>query len=120
MNNSSSADVLFTVKGEGIIEAEDFRVWPNPFKTGTSFTIRHNQSGKVIKTEIRIYNSEGKLQRVLHSTSGTDQGIIGPVQWDGTNENGQKLETGVYIFQVILQNEYGNNAIRNCKVMILN
>ena len=120
MNNSSSADVLFTVKGEGIIEAEDFRVWPNPFKRGTSFTIRHNQSGKVIKTEIRIYNSEGKLQRVLHSTSGTEQGIIGPVKWDGTNENGRKLGAGVYIFQVILQNEYGNNAIRNCKVIILN
>lgn len=120
MNNSSSVDVVFNVKEEGHIETEDFRIWPNPFISGTAFTIRHNQSGKVLKAEIRIYNPEGKLQRILHSTAGYNQGILGPVQWDGTNENGRKLGSGVYVFQVILQNEDGNNVIRNCKVMILN
>ena len=120
MNNSTTADVLFKVKGESRIEAEDFRVWPNPFKAGTSFTIRHNQSDKVVKAEIRIYNSDGKIQRVLQSTSGTDQGIIGPVKWDGTSQNGKKLSSGFYIFQILLENETGNKATRNCKVMMLN
>jgi hypothetical protein len=120
MNNSTSADVLFNVKGESQIEAEDFSVWPNPFKVGSTFTIRHNQSGKVIKAEIRIYNTEGMLQRVLQTTSGTDQGIIGPVQWDGTNQSGRKLRSGLYILRVFLENETGATAIRNCKVMMLN
>jgi flagellar hook assembly protein FlgD len=108
------------VKGENQIEAEDFRVWPNPFKAGTSFTIRHNQSGKIIKAEIRIYNSDGKIQRVLQSTSGIDQGIIGPVKWDGTSQNGRKLSSGFYVFQVLLENETGNKATRICKVMMMN
>jgi hypothetical protein len=120
LNNSTSADVVFNVKEEGQIQTENINVWPNPFKAGTTFTIRHNQSGKVLKAEIRIYNPEGKIQRVLLTTSGTDQGIIGPVRWDGTNDSGRKLGSGLYIFQVILENETGNTTIRNCKVMMLN
>jgi len=120
MNNSSTADVVFNVKGENRIEAEDFSVWPNPFKAGTTFTIRHNQSGKVVRAEIRIYNTEGILQRILQTTSGTDQGIIGPVQWDGTSEGGRKLRSGLYIFSVFLENETGDIIIRNSKVMLLN
>ena len=120
MNNSAYADVVFNVKGESQIEAEDFKVWPNPFKAGTTFTIRHNQSGKPIKAEIRIYDTMGKLERILQSTSATDQGIIGPVQWDGTNENGRKLRSGLYILQVVLENETGNTTVRKCKVMLLN
>ena len=120
MNNSSTADVVFNVKSESPIQAEDFNVWPNPFKAGTSFTIRHNQSGKVVKAEIRIYNTEGMLQRILQTTSGTDQGIIGPVQWDGTNQFGVKLRSGLYFFSVLLENETGETVIRNCKIMMLN
>jgi hypothetical protein len=120
MNNSTAADVVFNVKKESQVEAEDFNIWPNPFKAGTAFTIRHNQSGKIIKAEIRIINSEGSLQRILLATSRSDQGIIGPVHWDGTNENGSKLRSGLYIFQVFLENETGNITIRNSKVMVLN
>ena len=120
MNNSFTADVLFNVKSESNIEAEAFTVWPNPFKAGTSFTIRHNQSGKVVKAEIRIYNTEGILQRVLQTSSGTDQGIIGPVQWDGTNQGGVKLRSGLYFFSVFLENETGETVVRNCKIMLLN
>jgi len=120
MNNSSTADVLFDVKKESLIEAEDFTVWPNPFKASTTFTIRHNQSGKVLKAEIRIYDAEGRIQRVLETTSGSDQGIIGPVKWDGTNDFGRKLRSGLYIFQVLMWNDAGASAIRNSKVILLN
>ncbi|MDP4292064.1 MAG: T9SS type A sorting domain-containing protein, partial [Bacteroidota bacterium] len=120
LNNSTSASVLFNVKDESRIETGDLGIWPNPFIAGTTFTLRHNQSGKVINAEIRIYNTEGRIERILHTTSGTDQGIIGPVHWDGTNENGKKLRSGLYILQAILENEIGNKTIRNCKVMILN
>jgi hypothetical protein len=120
MNNSSTADVMFNVKSESHIEAEAFTVWPNPFKAGTSFTIRHNQSGKVVKAEIRIYNTEGMLQRVFQTSSGTDQGIIGPVQWDGTNQGGVKLRSGLYFFSVFLENETGETVIRNSKILMIN
>jgi len=120
MNNSSTANITFNVKSENNIEADEFTVWPNPFKAGTSFTIRHNQSGKVVKAEIRIYNTEGMLQRVLQTAAGTDQGIIGPVQWDGTNQGGAKLRSGLYFFSVLLENETGETVIRNCKIMMLN
>jgi flagellar hook assembly protein FlgD len=120
MNNSAFTDVSFNVRGESQIEAEDFKVWPNPFKAGTTFTIRHNQSGKPIRADIRIYNTGGKLERVLQTTSATDQGIVGPVKWDGTDENGNKLESGLFIFQVVLENETGNTVIKNCKVIMQN
>lgn len=120
MNNSTTTEVSFKVKGEENLETGEVSVWPNPFNQSTSFTIRHNQSGKVVKAEIRIFNPQGNLLRVLTSTSTTDVGIVGPVYWDGTSIKGRKLTSGLYIFQIFLESENGITSIRSCKVVIAN
>ncbi|NWJ49751.1 MAG: type IX secretion system sortase PorU [Bacteroidetes bacterium] len=120
MNNSSTSELLFKVKDEANLETGEIMVWPNPFSTSTSFTIRHNQSGKIVKAEVRIYNPKGNLIRIFTANSTTDEGIVGPFYWDGTTIKGQKLSSGLYIFQVILESENGITSIRNGKVVIAN
>ncbi len=120
MNNSSTSELLFKVRDEANLETSEIMVWPNPFSTSTTFTIRHNQSGKIVKAEVRIYNPQGNLIRILTANSTTDEGIVGPFYWDGTTAKGQKLGSGLYIFQVLLQSENGITSTRNGKVVIAN
>jgi hypothetical protein len=120
MNNSSTSELLFKVKDEANLETSDIMVWPNPFSTNTTFTIRHNQSGKIVKAEVRIFNPQGNLIRTFTANSTTDEGIVGPFYWDGTTIKGQKLSSGLYVFQVFLENESGTTSIRNGKVVIAN
>lgn len=120
MNNSTTTEILFKVKSEETLETEAVTVWPNPFNNSTAFTIRHNQSGKIVKAEVRIYNPSGNLIRILTANSTTDEGVVGPVYWDGTNIKGQKSSSGLYIFQVLLESESGITTIKNGKVVIAN
>lgn len=120
MNNSSTSELLFKVKGEANLETEEVMVWPNPFSATTTFTIRHNQSSKIVKADVRIYNTQGNLLRILTANSTTNEGIVGPLSWDGTTIKGKKLSSGLYIFQVILESENGVTSMRNGKVVIAN
>ncbi len=73
--------------------------YPNPFKTSTN--ISYSISGvknTAVPTEICIYNVKGQKVKTLiigNHLSGKDFSI----NWDGTNQQGQKVQTGIYFYK---------------------
>ncbi|HNX01639.1 MAG TPA: FlgD immunoglobulin-like domain containing protein, partial [Candidatus Cloacimonadota bacterium] len=68
--------------------------YPNPFLSSTSIRYEMKNDAKV---SLAIYNIKGQLVRVLENgmkTTGSHN-----VVWDGTDKNGNKLASGVYIVQ---------------------
>jgi hypothetical protein len=66
------------------------RAFPNPFRPGrgdTVMTFSNLPAGAVI----RIYTSSGRLVRELNADA------FGLAQWDGANQSGQKVASGVYV-----------------------
>ena len=66
------------------------KIYPNPFNPNTStsgMTVANLTSSAVIK----IYNISGELIRTLNYNGG------GQAVWDGTNETGNKVASGIYI-----------------------
>ncbi|MBI4351696.1 MAG: S8 family serine peptidase [Elusimicrobia bacterium] len=65
--------------------------YPNPFRPGTqrlvTFTVPEEMSAPSV--EVKIYTSEGELVRKLTSSA-----------WDGKNEAGAAVASGVYLFRV--------------------
>jgi hypothetical protein len=61
--------------------------YPNPFNSSTLISYSDDISG-----EIRMYDISGQLARVLRIESGSG----GQVTWDGTNQRGKRLSSGVY------------------------
>lgn len=65
--------------------------YPNPFRPATqrlvTFTVPQEMSASGL--EVKVYTSEGELVRKLESSS-----------WDGKNEAGAPVASGVYIFRV--------------------
>ncbi len=72
-----------------------FQNYPNPFNPNTSIQYELPKSGNV---NIKIFNMNGQLIKVL-SSAYQHQGIYN-VEWNGKNENGLTVASGLYIYQV--------------------
>ncbi|APF16884.1 hypothetical protein Calab_0829 [Caldithrix abyssi DSM 13497] len=98
---------------EGVTDIEDaqrivqaiktFKVlknYPNPFNPSTTIEYQLPRNGKV---EIRIYNLVGQLVKTLVSEN---QGAgKHRVKWNGRDKQGNKVASGLYIYQVTFGNE---------------
>lgn len=73
--------------------------YPNPFNPST--TIRYSLSSPE-KVSIKIYDVSGQLVKEInkeHNQSGEYE-----VRWDGKNDFGQRVSSGTYFYQLIVDN----------------
>ena len=73
--------------------------YPNPFNPSTTIQYQLPHPGKV---KIKIYNTAGQVVKIFwreHQNSGLQKLI-----WDGTNSNGAKVASGLYIYQAKFEN----------------
>jgi len=80
-------------------QPEDFKVhqnYPNPFNPETTipFYLTH-----LAKVSMKIYDVQGKLIRTLKKGKAYGSGSH-TVSWDGTNERGNRVGSGTYIFRM--------------------
>ena len=73
--------------------------YPNPFNPSTTIEYQLPKTGNV---EIKIFSLNGQLVKTLESThqiAGTHA-----VVWDGKNNGGQIVASGLYVYQVAFEN----------------
>ncbi len=91
-------------KTAGNIHPGDFELlgnYPNPFNPSTTIEIRVNNNFTGI-INVKIYNILGQVVKTLHLQV-RGSGIYNIV-WDGLDENGNSLSSGVYIYGIETQN----------------
>lgn len=89
-------------------------VGPNPFVIADGSGARLNFINLVPGSEIKVVSINGQLIRTLNSTDFSEvKG--GQAQWDGRNEEGELVATGIYLF--LTTNEDGQE--RAGKVMVV-
>ena len=71
--------------------------YPNPFHSST--TLSYSSKYPIQNAEIKIFNIKGQLVRVLHTVSSSPRRPVS-VTWDGTDEYGNKVSSGLYFYQV--------------------
>jgi hypothetical protein len=85
--------------------------FPNPFNPNTTirFTLPSSEDGKMTSVELVVYNIRG--QRVKTLLSGSTEFGSGhhSVLWDGTDDHGRSMGSGVYFYRI---NAGENNAVR--------
>jgi hypothetical protein len=83
---------IVTGIAEGVAsENGSLRVYPNPFREETTIDYYRDQPGPVSLT---IYNSMGDNVITLKPVSDNADKVT--FRWDGKNENGSKLQAGIY------------------------
>ena len=83
--------------------------YPNPFNPNTIIQYTIPKSGYV---QVKIFNDTGQLIRTLYEkfqAPGTYR-----IQWDSKNDSGQKVSSGVYIYQAKF-----NNSTISKKLMLI-
>jgi hypothetical protein len=81
-------------------------IYPNPFSTLTRISVGIEQSAEskginALSTMpfapcIKIYDASGRLVRTFSATPGNSDNSVHSVSWDGTNDVGKPVESGVY------------------------
>ena len=77
------------------IEFEMYPAYPNPFNPVTTIGYFLPNEGSV---SITIYDMMGRVIKVLQG--GIQAPGYGKVQWNATNDKGQPVSAGVYLYQI--------------------
>lgn len=106
VSGNNSGDVDYTINFEVVNKSTITNVlnWPNPFSTRTHFVFTLTGSRVPDYMRIQIMTVTGKVVREI----GMEE--LGPIHigknvtdyaWDGTDEYGDRLANGVYIYRVL-------------------
>ncbi len=117
-NNSSEAEISFYVHKNSSITISNMYNTPNPFYDETEFRFEHNQSSDDLTVTIRIYDTMGKLVTVIKQKDNNGSFNITPIKWDGTGNNGQKLDQGIYIYNTEIVSVGGKKSAKSSKLII--
>jgi len=86
----------------GLVLGQNF---PNPFRGST--TIQYFTTEPPENTEIKIFNIKGQHIKTLSSFPNASLGMA-EVVWDGCDDNGKKVQSGVYFYQVQSEKHLSN------------
>ena len=84
--------------------------YPNPFNPTTTISYTVGQRAQV---SLRIYNVAGQLIRTLADEARTP-GEVHTATWDGRNEAGQSVSSGVYFYKLV-----AGNFVQTKKMVLL-
>ncbi len=118
-NNSSEVVLLFEVRNGTRVEMENIYNYPNPFTSKTQFLFDHNQAESYLDVRIQIFTVSGKCVKTIHETGIANGYHLDGIEWDGTDDYGDKLGRGVYFYKVILRTDNGNKTSAFQKLVIL-
>lgn len=119
-NNSSEATIQFVVNDGARLVLGDVINYPNPVKDqGTTFSFRHNRPGAAFQVSIGIFNLLGQpVTRLEYEfTSETQESV--PYYWDGLDADGNELNSGLYVYHLIVKTDDGFIAETSQKLLKL-
>ena len=102
--------VPYEINFEVITESSvtNFYPYPNPFSSSTKFVFTLTGSEIPDQIKIQVMSVTGRIVREI------TQDEIGPIRignnmtqfaWDGTDEYGDQLANGVYLYRVLIRNK---------------
>lgn len=102
-NNYAESKVQFTVSDNPGLEIYRVIGAPNPFRDQTVISVEHNRPGEDLQVNLRIYDRMGQqvwLQDYLFEASPIRIKLL---PWQAMTQDGQKIEQGIYIVEVIIR-----------------
>ena len=118
LNNPSTCTLDFNVvRG---LEPRLFNVSAtnNPATTSTTFILTHDRMGSSMDVEIDVFDLSGR-QLWRHEESGVSTSSAYTVGWDLTTDNGQRLQTGVYLYRARVSCEGSGKVSKSKKLIVI-
>jgi len=90
--------------------------YPNPFSTSTRFVFTLTGATVPEVFQVHIYTISGKLVKIVDLKAMGDVHLgqnITEYAWDGTDEYGDRLANGVYLYRVVTRSSSGDIELRD-------
>ena len=117
-NNSSTTELRFEVASSLTPKLRYIGVTNNPACTATTFLISHDRRGSRMDVTVEVFNTSGRLcwSRVEHgvSTENTYR-----VDWDLRQNDGTRMQPGIYIYRVKVACDGSKSASKSEKLIIV-
>ncbi|MDD5688216.1 MAG: discoidin domain-containing protein [Elusimicrobia bacterium] len=102
VNNTVTATVThfstYRILGSYVtVDLNNIKVYPSPYNPATAVNGKLKISNLPINSIVKLYTVTGDIIRELKET---DYGNLGWLEWDGKNDNGDKVGKGVYIYKI--------------------
>ncbi len=111
-NDVAAKDVEFSLASVNNSDVNNMLAnYPNPFAQSTSISVNVENSGFYTLT---VYDVEGNLVKTLINGN-VDAGQKTPILWDGTDNSGNKVQSGMYIYRLIGNNVSVSNTMQLIK-----
>ncbi|MEL6444098.1 MAG: type IX secretion system sortase PorU [Bacteroidota bacterium] len=109
-NNSTEATLSYVVAGDEDLVIQNVLNYPNPTPGPTDFVFEHNQPpGTPARVQLRIYTLAGRpiatLDDVATLPSGTLEGNLVRIPWQGLDDDFDRLASGVYLYRLRVEVE---------------
>jgi Peptidase family C25 len=118
-NNSRESDINFVVAENATMALGHVLNYPNPFTTNTKFFIEHNRNGSMLNVLVKVYTVSGKLVKTLQDNIFADGNLYCDLEWDGTDDYGDLIGRGVYVYQVIVRDEGNGERVSTFEKLVL-
>ena len=118
-NNSTTAYTEFVVSNSAKLALDHVLNYPNPFTTNTTFRFDHNKPGDILDVSIQIFNVSGRIVRTFNTQVVTTGSTFSDISWDGTDDFGNNIGKGVYVYRIQVRSSDGNSAEEIEKLVLL-
>ncbi|MCD6013410.1 MAG: hypothetical protein K0Q79_3272 [Flavipsychrobacter sp.] len=118
-NNSGEGTVDFMVVNGKVVDIEQLMNYPNPFSNTTHFVFEHNHPDEELDIAINIYNTSGGIVKCIRQTFTPSGSRTNEITWDGTDNNGVRLPSGMYVYRLNLSTDKGYKTTAYQKLVIV-
>ncbi|MEI6682656.1 MAG: type IX secretion system sortase PorU [Bacteroidota bacterium] len=118
-NNSTEASIDFVVVSSAELAFEHLFNYPNPMKDHTTFSWESNQVNQSIDVEISIFTINGIPVKTIRERLSTNSFHMASVHWDGTQDDGQKIASGLYLYKAKLIKADGTVKGLSSKLVVI-
>ncbi len=116
-NNFSVSESNFIVVDDAGLVVKDLFNYPNPFASNTTFTFQHNLT-QPVDVAIKIYTIAGRMIKEIKRFGLLEKFV--KINWDGTDEDGNVLANGTYLYKVnvkTVNGDYSDNLLGKLSII---
>ncbi len=106
-NNSSTLETHFVVVQDTLLRVRNLLNTPNPMTDETTFSFEVSRDGMA---ELKLYTVSGRLLRSFNSFPVTIGFNTLPSPWDGTDQDGDRLANGVYLYKLKIRSHWNGKT----------
>jgi len=118
-DNTGTGTVDFIVVDGQVMDIAQLGNYPNPFSNSTHFVFEHNHPFEQLDVQIEIYNISGALVKNIKDDITTTDSRTVDITWDGTDNGGNRLASGVYVYRLNISTDKGYRSSAYQKLVIV-